>query len=151
MLHARGLRCGGLPGRARLRRLRERFGNPRLQSHDPRLSESRRFLRVKAHATVYQMQAQRALREIADDRQCAVRALSPVIAAQRHAAVVEDDPSARHQLRMHQNEPAIRVVLRRAGFARHVAANAKARTDRGPRAAVDHIAHHINELARRAH
>src|SRR5437868_208506 len=76
--------------------------------------------------------AQRLLEDFADDGQCALGALAPV--PHLHGRVVEADPRATHKLAMHQDEPAVTVVLRGAGLARHVGLDAEARADRGARA-----------------
>ena len=105
----------------------------------------------KTHARVQRLAAQRLLEKITHDGQRALRPLPPVVAAQRDAAVVEAHPRPAHQLRVHEDEPAIGVVLRGAGFARHIGADAKSRADAPARALVHHTAQGIAQGLRRLH
>ena len=65
-----------------------------------------------------------------------MRAFAPVIAAERHAAVVEPDPCPGDKLRMHEYEPSVRIVLRRAGLACYIRVDAEARANARSGAAI---------------
>jgi hypothetical protein len=82
---------------------------------------------------------------VADDGQGAAGALPPVVAAQGDAVVVEADPGAAHQLRVHQDEPAVGVVLGGAGLAGQVGAQAELVADGHAGAPVHHAAHHVEQ------
>ena len=76
--------------------------------------------------------------------------LAPVVAAHRHARVVEADPRAGHQARVHEDEPAVGVVLRGAGLAGHVGlGDAEPRAHHRARALRHHAAQHVDEGDRR--
>ena len=66
----------------------------------------------------------------------------------RRAVVVEADPRAGHELRMHHDEPAVGVLLRGAGLASHVRLNAVRLRMAAAGAFVDDAAHHVHQLQR---
>ena len=86
------------------------------------------------------------LEERADHADRVVPALPPVIAANRHPCIVEADPRTGDQLRADQHEPAVGVVLRRAGLAGQIAAQAKLAADGRAGAGLEHAAHHVDQL-----
>ena len=115
--------------RGRRRRLRLRPGqpcHPRAQFVAEHVELARLHFGIEAHTRIDDSRAQRPLIKIADDRQGAMSAFPPIIAAERHAAIVESDPRTRDELRVHQDEPAVGIVLGGAGFTRHIRANPEA-------------------------
>lgn len=92
--------------------------------------------------------AQRHVVKCAHHRQRAVGPLTPIVVAERHTCIVETNPRASDQLRMHQDEPAIGVALRRARLAGYVGANPEACSDVRAGAPVDDVAHHVDERLR---
>src|SRR5450830_373602 len=85
------------------------------------------------------------LEEVAHQQHGVVAALAPVAAAHGDPVVIETHPGACHQVRVHQDEPAVRVVLGGAGLAGDVAGDAEAGADRRARAPVDDAAHHVDQ------
>ena len=86
-------------------------------------------------------------KKVADHRQRTAGTLPPAV-AHGDAVVVETNPGAGYQLRVHQDEPAIGVVLGGAGFAGYVSLNAKTCTNGDTGALVHHTAHRINQNLR---
>src|SRR6266850_4805050 len=110
--------------------------------------ETRAEARRKLGARVERAGGQRLAHEIADDMQRVVRALAPVIAAQRDPCVVETDPRSHDELWMHQHEPAIGVVLRGSGFARHIGTNAVHLANGAAGSTIDRAAQHVDQMDR---
>src|SRR5256885_715 len=114
-------------------------------------SAQRRFkasakTRRKLSARVDRAICKRPPHEVANDMQRVVGALAPVVAAQRDARIVETDPRAGHELRVHQHEPAIGVVLRRSGLARNVGTNAVNLANATAGATIDRSAQHVDQM-----
>ena len=92
---------------------------------------------------------QRHVIERTHHRQRAVRPFTPIVVAERHTCIVETHPCARDQLRMHQDEPAVRVVLGRPRLAGDVGVNPESCPDALAGTPVDDVAHHLDERLRR--
>jgi len=93
--------------------------------------------------------AQRNVIERTHHRQGAVRAFTPIVVTERDTCIVETHPCARDQLRMHQDEPAVRVVLGRPRLAGDVGVNPESCPDALAGTPVDDVAHHLDERLRR--
>ena len=84
------------------------------------------------------------LKKRADHRQRALRAWPPAV-THGDAVVIKTGPCAGYQLRVNQNKPAVGVVLRGAGFTRHIGTNAVTAANGRAGAHVDHTAHHVQQ------
>ena len=80
----------------------------------------------EARIAIDRLAADGLLHELAHHRQRTAGTLAPVIAAQGYPAIIEARPCAGHHTRMHEDEPAVGVVLRGAGLARHIGLDAVA-------------------------
>ena len=87
------------------------------------------------------------MKKFPHNRQRTLRALAPT-RAHRDTVVVEANPRTRYQLRLHQNKPAIGVVLGRTRLASHVRTNAEPAANTGARTLVDHTTHHVQQCLR---
>ena len=123
----------------------KQIANPRIQFVAELIEQTRLHFGRKLHSRIYQPRPQRPLIEVPDDRQRSVRTFAPITAAQRDTPVVEANPCTGHQLRMHQDEPAVGIVLRCASLARYIPANTETRSDRCTSTAIHDIAHHIDQ------
>ena len=83
------------------------------------------------------------LEEIANQVKCVVRTLAPVIRSEGDLLVVEADPRACNQMRMHENEPSVGVALRGTRLPCHVARNAPV-SDATAGTAGHYATHHVN-------
>src|SRR5689334_20162163 len=76
---------------------------------DRRENGFRRPRERELHTRIDEMLRQRQLEEIADHRERAVRAFAPITAAHSYPRVIEADPRAGNQARVHQNKPAVGI------------------------------------------
>ena len=76
-----------------------------------------------------------------------MRTLAPVVAAQGNTGVVETDPGTCDQAGMNQDEPAVGIILRRAGFSGDVGAQAELAAHRCSGALVYGAAQHIDQIS----
>ena len=133
-----------MPYRRRCRRWLEPFAEP-VGDAVPEAPHHALLWRLEANAITDDAHAQRAAENLGDDRQGAVRALSPVIAAQRDARIIEADPGTGNELRVQQDEPAVGIILRRSGLARDVGADAETPADGSTGTAIDDAAQGVEQ------
>ena len=94
---------------------------------------------------IEQRAAHGARHEVTHHGQGAARTLAPLVALERDARIVEACPGTGHDLRVHEDEPAVGIALGGAGLAGHIGANAVLLANRAARALVDHGAHHLQQ------
>src|SRR5690554_6088614 len=99
----------------------------------------------KGRSAIYKVVPESLAVDVAHDVQGVVSALPPVIGAKGYTLVVEPDPRTADELGMHEDEPAIHVVLRGSGLACDVGVDSKGRTDSLAGAVVDDTPHHVGQ------